>query len=88
MLDLCGAYACIANEGRYLQPHFYTKVCNAEGEVLLDHTENAFRTILKPSTAYLLTDAMSALEALGEIDGLNVSQSVIDQIFESFCVGK
>ena len=58
VLDLCGAYACIANEGRYLQPHFYTKVCNAEGEVLLDHTENAFRTILKPSTAYLLTDAM------------------------------
>ena len=44
-----------------------------------------------PEGTYLdlmLTDAMSALEALGEIDGLNVSQSVIDQIFESFCVGK
>ena len=44
-----------------------------------------------PEGTYLdlmLTDAMDALEALGEIDGLNVSESVIDQIFESFCVGK
>ncbi len=58
VLDLCSAYACIANEGRYLPPHFYTKVCNSDGEVLLDHTVSASRTILKPSTAYLLTDAM------------------------------
>ncbi len=44
-----------------------------------------------PEGTYLdlmLSDAYEALFCLGEIDGENVSESVIDSIFEQFCVGK
>ena len=57
-LELCGAYACIANSGKYIQPRFYTKVTDAKGELILDHEQPAERTVLKESTAYELTDAM------------------------------
>ncbi len=49
------------------------------------------RIVTSPEGTYLdlmLTDACEALSCLGEIDGENVSESVIDSIFERFCVGK
>ena len=57
-LELCGAYACIANEGIYMRPLFYTKVTDHEGNVILDMTQPAPRSVLKSSTASLLTRAM------------------------------
>ena len=57
-LELCGAYACIANSGRYIQPRFYTKVTDTKGEIILDHQTPAERTVLKETAAYELTDAM------------------------------
>lgn len=57
-LELCSAYAAIANEGTYVQPKLYTKVLDADGNVLLDNTSPATRQVIKPTTAYLLTNAM------------------------------
>ncbi len=57
-LELCAAYAAIANEGIYLAPTFYTKVEDASGEVLLDHTVQEENRVISASTAWLLTDAM------------------------------
>lgn len=37
-LELCNAYAAIANGGLYTAPKFFTKVLNRQGEVLLDFT--------------------------------------------------
>ena len=34
------------------------------------------------------SDIREALDALGEITGENLSESVIDEIFRNFCVGK
>ena len=57
-LELCSAYASIANEGAYIEPKLYTKVVDANGNVLLDNTSPDSRQVIKPTTAYLLTDAM------------------------------
>ncbi len=56
-LELTAAYAAIANGGVYQEPHFYTKIVDSEGNVLLDNQKNP-RRILKKGTAWLLTHAM------------------------------
>ena len=57
-LEMNAAYAAIANQGRYIAPKLYTKVVDADGNVILDNTAPASRQVLKETTAYLLTDAM------------------------------
>ena len=57
-LELCGAYACIANLGQYIKPRFYTQVLDQYGNVVLDNSRPASSTAMKASTACLLTDAM------------------------------
>lgn len=57
-LELCGAYAAIANLGQYIEPKFYTQVLDQYGNVVLDNSSPASSTAMKASTAYLLTDAM------------------------------
>lgn len=65
-LELTGAYATIANNGKYLQPKFYTKVYDHDGNVLLDVTETQEqRKVLKKSTAWLLTSAMEDVLTAG-----------------------
>ena len=57
-LDLTGAYASIANLGHYCEPKFYTEVMDQYGNVILDNTKQKSRTVMKESTAQLLTSAM------------------------------
>ena len=57
-LELCSAYACIANSGMYIAPKFYTKVLDTYGNTILDNTAPASQAVLKSSTAALLTSAM------------------------------
>ena len=56
-LELTAAYAAIANNGTYIKPVFYTKILDADGNVVIDNTPEK-TTVLRPSTAYLLTSAM------------------------------
>ena len=55
--EMCAAYATIANGGEYNKPTLYSKVVDHDGNVLLDGTGES-HTVLKDSTAYLLTSAM------------------------------
>lgn len=55
--EMCVAYATIANGGEYNKPTLYSKVVDHDGNVLLDGTGES-HTVLKDSTAYLLTSAM------------------------------
>lgn len=65
-LELTGAYATIANSGEYMEPKFYTQVLDHEGNVLLDISETQeTRTVLKDTTAWLLTDAMKDVMTSG-----------------------
>lgn len=57
-LELTAAYATIANGGVYTKPVFYTRILDRDGNVLIDNTESYTRTVLKDSTAWLLTSAM------------------------------
>ncbi len=36
----------------------------------------------------VLTDAEAALAALGELNGKNIREDLVDTIFSRFCVGK
>ena len=58
-LELCGAYASIANLGHYQTPKFYTKVEDYKGNLLLDNTSPHDRVVMNETTAYLLTSAMT-----------------------------
>ena len=55
--EMCAAYATIANGGVYNQPTLYTKILDHDGNVLLEGTGES-RTVIKDSTAALLTSAM------------------------------
>ena len=55
--EMCAAYATIANGGVYNEPTLYTKILDHDGNVLLDG-QGESRTVLKESTAALLTSAM------------------------------
>ncbi len=57
-LELTSAYASIANGGVYTKPRFFTKILDHNGNVLIDNQPET-KQVLKDSTAFLLTDAMS-----------------------------
>ena len=56
--ELNAAYASIANLGTYMTPKLYTRVTDADGNVILDNTRPQSHQVLKETTAFLLTDAM------------------------------
>ena len=58
-IELNAAYATIANGGEYIEPKFYTKVTDHDGNVILDTSvDRKTRQVLQPDTAWLLTSAM------------------------------
>lgn len=56
-LETTAAFAAIANDGVYVEPSFYSKVLDHDGNVILEN-ESVTRQVMKESTAFLLTDAM------------------------------
>jgi penicillin-binding protein 1A len=56
-VELCAAYAAIANLGEYNKPVFYTRVLDHDGNVLLENRQEP-RRVLRDTTAYMLTDMM------------------------------
>ena len=56
-MQLAAAYGAIADGGAYRKLHFYEKVVDREGNILLD-TETEPKTVIRKDTAQLLTLAM------------------------------
>ena len=56
--ELNAGYAAIANNGTYVTPKLYSRVTDADGNVILDNTVPESKRVIKETTAYLLTDAM------------------------------
>jgi len=71
-LELTAAYAAIANNGTYIKPVFYTKILDADGNVIIDNTPEETK-VIKPSTAYLLTSAMEDVVKKGTGKRLQLS---------------
>ena len=56
-VELCASYAAIANGGKYIKPIYYTKIIDHDGNVLIENP-SAERSVIKETTAWLLTSAM------------------------------
>ncbi|HIT89077.1 MAG TPA: PBP1A family penicillin-binding protein, partial [Candidatus Merdenecus merdavium] len=64
--ELTASFAAIANNGTYIEPIYYTKILNSDGEVLIDKTKDVKTTrVIKESTAFLLTNAMQDVVSAG-----------------------
>lgn len=63
-LELTAAYASIANGGTYIEPVFYTKIVDHEGNLLLENKPDTKR-VMKESSAWLLTNAMKDVISYG-----------------------
>lgn len=72
-VELTAAYATIANGGTYTEPRYFTKILDHDGNVLVDYTEPQTRTVLKESTAWLLTSAMQDVMTSGTGTAANIS---------------
>ena len=70
-MELNGAYASIANQGRYIKPTLYTKILDNDGNVILDKTNQEGSQIIKETTAFLLTDAMVSVVTNGTGGAVN-----------------
>ncbi len=63
-IELTSAFAAIANKGSYIEPIYYTKIIDHDGNILIDHTPEKSQ-VMKSSTAWLLTDAMKDVVTSG-----------------------
>lgn len=57
-VELCAAYAAIANGGHYIKPVYYTRIEDRNGNILIDKEGPAKKDAIKETTAWLLTNAM------------------------------
>lgn len=70
-LEVTAAYATIANQGTYIEPILYTQVLDMEGNVILDNSAPETRTVIKDSTASMLTDMMEDTLSRGTAGTVN-----------------
>lgn len=56
-VELCGAYATIANGGMYIEPTLYAKIEDAEGNLFYEKKQETHR-VIRETTAWMLTDMM------------------------------
>lgn len=57
-LEITGAYATLANNGIYIEPHAYTKVLNRYDEEILSESDKPTRRVFSEATAWLTTDML------------------------------
>lgn len=64
-IELTTAYAAIANGGEYIEPSFYTRIYDHDGNLLLDNSQKERHTVISAQTAWLLTEAMKDVMTSG-----------------------
>ena len=57
-LEMAGAYACIANNGKYVEPIFYTSVVNQKGKVVIKNKQKS-KKVYSEDTAYVLKNLLT-----------------------------
>lgn len=58
-LQMAAAYAMIANDGVYIEPTFYTKVTDSDGETILEAKQES-KKIMTVENAYIMKDILTA----------------------------
>lgn len=64
-LELTGAFAAIANKGQYIKPKFYSHIEGPDGEIIIDNRTPVTTRVVKESSAFLLTSAMTDVVTKG-----------------------
>ena len=72
-LQMAAAYAAIARGGEYIEPTFYTKVEDANGNVILEAKQET-RRVLSEGNAYVLTSILTE-PVVGTITGSAITAS-------------
>ena len=57
-LEMAGAYSCIANGGKYIEPIFYTKIENSAGKTVLKKKQKSEK-VYSEDTAYVLKELLT-----------------------------
>ena len=57
-LEMAAAYATIANDGVYIEPIFYTKVVDSEGNTILEAKQET-RTVMSKAAAYVVKEILT-----------------------------
>lgn len=57
-LEMAGAYATIANDGKYIEPTFYSSVDNRSGKTILKTTQEK-RNVVSKEVAYILKEILT-----------------------------
>ena len=63
-LEMAAAYATIANDGVYIEPTFYTKVVDSNGNVVLE-AEQESRTVMSSGAAYIVKEILTEVVRSG-----------------------
>lgn len=61
VMDMAAAYSTFPRGGVYIEPRTYTKVLDAQGEVLLDNTQRESRTVIQETTAWYMNDLLKGV---------------------------
>ena len=64
-LEVAAAYGVMANDGIYVKPRFYSRVYDHDGNIILNHSNEEPRRVLKAQSAYLLTHMMQDVLTVG-----------------------
>ncbi len=57
-LEMAAAYGAIANDGVYIEPTFYTKVVDSDGNTVLEPKQES-RTVMSKAAAYVVKDILT-----------------------------
>lgn len=72
-VQLAAAYAAFANQGLYNEPTAITKVETSNGQVLEKYQPAPFQ-VMKPTTAFLITDMLKSVVTSGTGTGANIGR--------------
>lgn len=76
-LEMAAAYAAIANDGVYIEPTFYTRIEDANGNIVMKPNQET-RTIISADNAYILKSILRGPVQSGTAAYLNVKVQGMD----------
>ena len=71
-LEMAAAYAAIANDGVYIEPTFYTKVEDSNGNTVIEKTQETKR-VMSEDNAYILKSILTAPVKYGTASNCTIS---------------
>lgn len=57
-LEMAGAYSCIANNGVYIEPVFYTKIIHSDNKILIEKKQKR-KKVISTSVSYIIKELLT-----------------------------